>query len=69
MMMAKSAVLANVILFVIFTGNCLAEEKSKLKTFNLEDIVVTATKTERNLANVAQTVNIITEKEIFRCKI
>jgi len=56
---------AVIILFLISSaGMCAAEEKESLDTYNLSEVVVTATKTERILADVAQDVSVITEKQI-----
>jgi len=61
----KSAVPAAVISMFILTQFCLADKGGeKLRTFNLDEVVVTATKTERILADVAQNVSIITEEQI-----
>ena len=53
-------------LFIIFiTGNLLAQEDTS-KTKQLDEVVITATRTERKLGNVAVPVQLISNKIIQR---
>ena len=64
----KFSVFTVVVTIFAFSHNCFAEsqESSKTDKFNLGQVVVTATKTERTVKNVSSTVTVITKDEIAK---
>jgi len=64
----KFLVFTWVVTIFAFSHNCFAESQENAKTdkFNLGQVVVTATKTERMVKNVSSTVTVITKDEIAK---
>lgn len=64
----KILVFVGIVSVFAFSHNCLAEsqESAKIDKFNLGQVVVTATKTERTVKNVSATVSVITREDIER---
>ena len=66
--MSKSIFAACLILLFLFSQVSLAEEEQKA-TIKLEEVVVTATKTEKRLGDVPASVDVITAEEISRTNV